>query len=142
MTYATLDQLTERYGEGMLVLLTDRGEVTTGLIDTGVVEDELARTDGLINSFLRGRYVVPLAEVPDPLPDIALAVTIWKLHRQSPDQKIKDDYDYAMKLLERLSKGEMKLDVAGVEPPTVKTTGVRLTDRERPLTEDNMKGFI
>lgn len=142
MTYATLDQLTKRYGEQMLLLLTDRGEVPTGAIDTDVVDRALADTDGVINSFLVGRYTLPLAQTPDPLPDIAQAVAIWKLHRHAPDEKIKDDYKDAMAMLDRLSRGLIKLDLAGVEPATVSSTGVRITDREAPFTAEKMKGYI
>lgn len=142
MTYATLDQLTKRYGEQMLVLLTDRGEIPTGLIDTDVVDQTLSETDGVINSFLVGRYTLPLAQTPDPLPSIAEAIAIWKLHRHETDEKIKDEYKDAMAMLDRLSKGVIKLDIAGVEPPTVSSTGVKITDRDRPLTAENMKGFI
>lgn len=142
MTYATLDQLKKRYGEQMLVLLTDRGEVATGAIDTDVVDRALADTDGAINSFLVNRYTLPLAETPDPLPDIAQSIAIWKLHRHAPDDKIKDEYKDAMAMLDRLSKGLIKLDAAGIEPPTVSSTGVKITDREAPFTAENMKGYI
>ena len=42
MTYATLDLLTNRVGEAMLIALTDRGEVPLGVVDTDVLGRALA----------------------------------------------------------------------------------------------------
>ncbi|MGD9863589.1 MAG: gp436 family protein [Pseudodonghicola sp.] len=142
MTYATLDQLTDRFGERMLVMLTDRGEVATGLIDTDVIDRALADTDALIDGFLLGRYVLPLAETPPLLADLAQMIAIWKLHAQGADDKIEKDYKEAMSLLDRIATGKVRLPIAGADPATAPSTGVRLTDRDRFLTEENMKGFI
>lgn len=142
MTYATLDQLKDRYGEQMLVMLTDRDEVATGNIDTDVTDRALADTDAMINGFLQDRYVLPLAEVPPLLADIAQMIAIWKLHRHEANDKIEKDYKEAMSLLDRIGKGSVRLPIDGVEPATSNTSGVRITDRARPLTAENLKGFI
>ena len=142
MTYATQDQLIERYGYQMLVMLTDRGELATGLIDETVVVAALSSADELINGFLQDRYVLPLTATPPLLSDIALMIAIWKLHRHEPNEKIEKDYKEAMSLLDRISKGAVRLPIQGAEPATTNSGGVRITDRERPLTAENMKGFI
>lgn len=145
MSYATLEQLIARYGESMLVGLTDRGETATGAIDTAVINRALTDTDAVIEARLAARYDLAsiAAEVPAILIDIALSIVIWKLHRHEPNQKIKDDYVDAMKQLGALSDGSARLPLAsGGEPESTGTTGARVTDRERPLTEDTMKGYI
>jgi phage gp36-like protein len=142
MTYATLEQLTDRYGEQMLVLLTDRGPVATGTIDITVVDRALADTDAMIEGFLTDRYVLPLAETPPLLSAMAQRIAIWELHRHNPNDKIEKDYKEAMAFLDRIGKGIVRLSVAGVEPVTTNSGGARITDRERPLTAENMKGFI
>lgn len=63
-------------------------------------------------------------------------------HAHTPDQKVKDDYTEAMKILDRISAGTIALTAAGIEAPNVQGTGVQITDRERLLTQDNMTGFI
>ena len=45
MPYVTQIQLTQRFGEQMLIALTDRGPDALGVIDTGVVAQALADTD-------------------------------------------------------------------------------------------------
>lgn len=141
MTYATLDHLLARYGSSLLTQLTDRGDVATGLIDTDIVERALLDTDSTINGRL-GRYVLPLAEVPELLVDLAQAIAIYKLHRFEPDPKIKADYEDAMRTLRDIANGIVTLSIAGAEVPGTDGNGVRITDRERPLTEANLKGFI
>ena len=59
-----------------------------------------------------------------------------------PDPKIEDDYKEAMRMLRDISNGIVTLSIAGAEVPGTEGNGVRITDRERPLTEDNLKGFI
>lgn len=142
MTYATLGQLTDQYGAHMLVLLTDRGDVATGEIDAEVVARALEDADALIDGFLKDRYALPLAEIPVLLSKIARRIAIWELHRQKPDEKIETDYKDALATLDRIGSGKIRLSIAGVEPEGVKATGVRVSDRVRPLTVDNLKGFV
>lgn len=141
MTYATLDHLLDSFGPDLLVQLTDRGEVATGQINADIVERALRDTDAKINGYL-GRYQRPLSEVPELLVDLAQVIAIYKLHRFKPDPKIKDDYDEAMRTLRDISNGIVTLSIAGAEVPGTEGNGVRITDRERPLTEANLKGFI
>ena len=142
MTYATLQQLSDRYGEEMLVLLTDRADVATGLIDAAVINRALADTDAMIDGFLKGRYILPLSETPPLLADIAQMISIWKLHRHQPNEKIEKDYKEAMSLLDRIATGKIRLPIDGAEPATSGGSGARITDRARPLTAENLKGFI
>ena len=142
MPYTTLDQLTDRFGERMLVDLTDRADVATGEVDADVVDRALADTDAVIDGYLAGRYVLPLATVPALIADLALTIAIYKLHRFEPDPKIQKDYELALRSLDGIAKGSIRIPAAGVEPAGTDGGGARMTDRERPFTEANMKGFI
>jgi phage gp36-like protein len=142
MTYCTLAQLTERYGEPMLVELTDRADPPADEIDTAAVDRALADTDAAIDGYLKGRYLLPLSATPPLLSDLALAIAVYKLHRSTAAAKIKDDYQQALKTLAQIATGVVRLDVAGVEPVSSGATGVRTSDRERDLTPDNLRGFV
>lgn len=87
MTYATLQGLTDRYGAEMIERLTDRADPPAEAIDTSVVDRALLDTDGVIDGYLRARYLTPLPEVPAQVADVALSIAIWKLHRWSPDEE-------------------------------------------------------
>lgn len=143
MTYATLATLTARFGSAMLVGLTDRAQPATGAIDAAVIDRALTDTDAMIDGYLAGRYVLPLAEVPPLLADLAAAIAIWKLHPYKPDDKIAEDYRDALRGLRDIAEGRITLNLPStMVPPTVEGSGARLTDRERPLTAENLKGFI
>ncbi len=142
MSYATLQQLIDRSGAPMLVRLTDRDEVATGEIDEPTVDRALTDAQAMIDGYLKVRYSLPLAVTPPVVTDLELSIAIYKLHTAAPDPKIEQDYKDALKMLRDLSSGAMRLDVAGIEPAGSGGSGVRITDRERPLTAENMKGFI
>ena len=142
MPYASLQMLVKRFGERTLVQLTDRAEVATGEMDVTVVDQELANTDAVINGYLGNRYRLPLDPVPDQVTDLALSIAIYKLHVFAPDQKIKDDYQDALRMLRDIATGTVKLDAAGVEPASSGASGVEFIDRERPLSPESMTGFI
>ena len=142
MSYCTLAQLTDRYGDALLKKLTDRATPPAGAIVEAVVDRALADTDALINGYLQGRYVLPLAVTPALLADLAQQVAIYKLHGTAVADKIKDDYDQALATLRLIAAGTVRLEVAGVEPAANNSSGVRASDRERDMTPENLKGFI
>ena len=142
MSYASQEQLEDRFGERLLIQLTDRSTVPTGVIDPAVVARALADTDAVIDGYLAGRYALPLAETPPLLADLAQAIAIYKLHPFAPDAKIEQDYKDAIATLNRIATGTVRLELAGVEPESSGAAGVETIDRERPLTPENLKGFI
>lgn len=142
MTYATQANLVERFGEAMLIALTDRAVVATGAVDAAVIARALTDTDALIDGYLATRYVLPLSEMPPLVLDLALQIAIYKLHINAPDEKISEDYKTALKMLEKIGNGAMRIQAAGVEPTSSNAQGVQIVDRERPFTAANMKGFI
>ena len=142
MAYTTLAKLTERYGERMLIALTDRGEIANGAIDTVVVDSAITGAEAMIDGYLAARYSLPLTATPRLIEELAEAIAIWKLHVSDAEPKIEKDYDAAIRTLKDIASGTIRLDVAGAEPAGTGGTGVRITDRERPLTADNLKGFI
>jgi len=142
VTYATLQGLTDRYGAEMIERLTDRATPPAGEIDSAVVDRALLDTDGVVDGYLRARYVTPLADVPAQVADVALSIALWKLHRWSPDDKIAEDYRDALRTLREIASGTILLTAEITQPTSTGGTGARLTDRERPLTAQNLKGFI
>lgn len=142
MTYASQNDLIERFGEPMLVDLTDRADPPVGEIDAEVVARALADADAVINGYLSGRYKLPLAQTPDLLRDLAIAIAGYKLHRATASDKVRQDYDDAISTLKQIANGIVRLNVEGVEPTAAGTAGARVTDRERPLTAATLKGYI
>lgn len=143
MPYCTLQDLTDRFGERALVALTDRGPFAQEQIDIAVVDRAIADTDATIDAYLSKRYALPLAPAQPLVRDIALVIAFWKLHTHAPDPKVEADYREALRQLQQLAQGTMLLAAAGVpEAAGTGGTGARLTDRARPFTEDNLRGFV
>jgi len=142
MSYATLSHLTDRYGERMLIAITDRAQPAANTINEQVVDRALADTDAMIDGYLAVRYRLPLSSVPAMVIDLAQMIAIWKLHPYAPDPKIEEDYKGALRTLRDISTGTVRLSIEGAEPDGHAGSGARMTDRERPLTADNLKGFI
>lgn len=142
MPYTSQADLTDRYGERLLVELTDRGEVATGTVSTDAVDRAIADADALIDGYLGVRYALPLAATPPLVADIARAVAIHKLHVYTPSEKVEADFRHALKMLDDIAAGRLRLPVAGVEPEGQGGSGARMTDRDRPFTGDNLKGFV
>lgn len=142
MSYTTLSDLTARFGDRMIVALTDRGQVATGVIDMTVVSRAITEADAVIDGYLAARYALPVSPVPALLGDIALAIVIWKLHIAAPDPKIEADYKDALRALKDIAAGVITLTAAGASSAEVNASGVQVTDRERPFTAENLKGFI
>ena len=142
MPYTSLAQLIDHYGERTLIGLSDRAEVPTGVVDTDVVDRALTDTDAVIDGYLKPRYQLPLSEEQPLIADLAQVIAYWKLHLYEPDPKAKKDYEDAMRMLRDISGGVVRLSAAGVEPSGAGGTGVRITDRERPMSADKMTGWI
>lgn len=143
MSYTTLQNLTDRYGTEMLIGLTDRADVPTGMIDGDVVDRALANADALIDGHLAARIKLPMAETPALVRTLAEEIAIYKLHNGGVPPMIEADYKTALKSLESIARGLIKLPgTEGVEPAGTGGTGARLTDRDRPMSQTDLKGYI
>lgn len=142
MAYATVDTLIKRFGADVLIDLTDRSDTPTGQIDRDAVEEALKGAQALIDGYIGGRYALPVSEPVPLLTDTAEAITYYKLHLYEVTDKVKNDYRDAIKRLERISEGKLRLDIAGREAPRTDAGEVRTTDRARPFNPSDMSGFI
>lgn len=139
--YCTQTQLVDRYGTKMLTDLTDRAVPRSGAIDAAVVTRAITDAGAEIDGYLATRYALPLSSVPQTITDIAQRITIYKLHVVNVSQKIADDYKLALASLSNISKGVIKLDVAGTEPAASTANSVFVQQGGTRLTHDSLKGF-
>lgn len=142
MAYVTLAQLIERYGEPALVALTDRGQFATGVVDDAAINRAVADADAVIDGYLVRKYALPLAVAQPLLVKIAGSLVFYDLHTFQPDEKIVNEQKLALAMLRDIATGTVALTVAGLEAENVAGSGARITDRDRLMTQDNMKGFI
>ncbi len=140
--YCTLQDLIDRYGEPLLREVTDRGDVSADEIDPVAIDRAIADAGALIDGYLKPRYALPLNPVPPLVKRLSLTIALYEAHASVANEKVRRDYDDALKLLTQISSGAVKLDANGTEPASSGSQGARITDRERPFTPENLKGYF
>lgn len=137
MTYATLADMVDRFGETELVQRTDR--VDCGTIDTVVLERALADADAEIDSYLATRYALPLASTPAVVNRLACEIARYRLFDDGVPETVRVRYQDAVSLLKRLASGDVVLaGMEGVAVAGVDTVYSAFTPRQ--ITEDSMRG--
>ncbi len=141
--YVTQSQLVDRKGTKLLLDLTDRAMPRSGLIDAVVVTRAITDACALIDGYLSDRYQLPFSIVPASLIPIATDVAIYFLHGQLSTEKVRLDYQDALKALHDIQAGTFKLDVAGTEPQGKANLGQAQTNSPaRPITNGPIRGFV
>ena len=116
MAYAQISDLVLRFGQTQLIQLTDRSTPPADAVDDTVAQQALDDTTPMIDGYVGARYALPLPTTPPLLTDVACDLARYRLFvDQVPDQ-VKARHDQAVETLRRISKGEIKIDAAGVEP--------------------------
>lgn len=109
MSYATQAQLELRFGTDELMQLTDLNNL--GHIDVAVVAVALADADAEINSYLAGRYNLPLTQVSAELVRLACDIARYRLFDVRATEAVKVRYDDAIKKLRDIGKGLASLGI-------------------------------
>lgn len=144
MSYCSLELLTTRYGEQLLIQLSDRGTgAAPATPDADLFARAIADADALIDGYLFGRYALPIAGgTPPVLVDISQRIAIYNAHSNVASGKIRQDYEDAMKQLKLIGDGVLKLNIAGAEPAGSGGGTVTTNEPERPLSSDTLKGYV
>ncbi|MBX3447514.1 MAG: DUF1320 domain-containing protein [Parvibaculaceae bacterium] len=139
MTYATLDDMKARFKEQELIELTDHANVPPEEIDEVMVGKALADAGGLIDSYIGGRYTLPLSTVPHQLVRYCCDIA-WKyLWGDSAPEAVQKNHDIAVRYLADVSAGKAKLDVQGEPAPS--GVAASFDGPERLFSRDKLKGF-
>ncbi len=140
--YCTAQQMIDRFGEGLLVQLTDRSG--SGEIDSEVLESAIADATAEIDMHLSGRYALPLSTVPLPIIRIAclLARDILATNSDSSDEHWQKQAESARRMLREIAAGRMALgvDAAAAAPGT--DSGARMESGGRIWGRDDSTGFV
>ena len=110
MPYATLADLTTRYGEEEIRQRTDR--TGSGVVDAAVVAQALADASAEIDAYLAGRFTLPLATVPPHLVRICCAIARYRLWDDAMPERVRVEYQDAVRLLESIAKGTVTLGLS------------------------------
>ncbi|WP_263063035.1 gp436 family protein [Dickeya dadantii] len=114
--YCTLADLIEQVPEATLIQLTSDTvgfDAPVQQVNTTVVDSCIRYADELIDAHLRGRYTLPLAEIPTVLRDIAVTLTRYRLYARRPEgtmpDTVKDDNKVATRQLVDIRDAKLTL---------------------------------
>lgn len=132
MTYATVTDLIDRYGEQELIQLTDRNGA--GPYDATVVARALADADSEIDGYLAARYTLPLATTPAAITRVACDLARYRLFGDHMTEVVRTRYEDAVRLLQGVAKGSVTLGLPATTQPAVESgaeiqSGGRIFDR-------------
>ena len=138
--YATLDDLKKEISEEELIQLTDDDGL--GMINQTVVDEICERASAEIDGYLATRYSVPLDTPHILIKRICVDLVLYylKLRRSMVTDDIRDRKKNADKLLDKISKGQIKLGVSE-EPEQVQTTEVKARTRSKYFDDETWEAY-
>lgn len=117
MPYATLADLTARFGEQELIDQTDRLSGTN--VDAAVVARALEDASATIDGYLTGRYALPLPSTPPLLVGLCCDLARYALYPDAAPPRVKDSYQNALRVLREIARGTIQMG-----PPTPVSSGL------------------
>lgn len=142
MTYCTLTDLIEAYGETAVLQRADRDG--DGVADPDVVRAASAAATAEIDGWISRRYAVPLADPPPRIRQAAVALAWFYLHGGAlPDgDPVRLDYVNQLKWLQAVAAGGA--DVPGASPAAgsaAAASGAAFAGPRRLLSRDSLREF-
>jgi len=129
MTYATQQDLIDRFGETELVQLSNRAGGAT--VDATVVDRALADADAEIDSYLAARYTLPLSPVPEVVARLAADMARFYLYDDRATEQVSKRYDNAVKLLKSIAAGAVSIGVDSSDAQPAADGGAQIDANDR-----------
>jgi phage gp36-like protein len=140
VSYATKQNLIDRFGQEELVRLTDRTNRPPNAIDDTVVQQALDDADGEINGYLKSAgLATPLAPVPSVLVLKACAIARYFLHKDKATEKVRTDYEDARVWLKDVAAGRVSLGDKTTAAKAPSLGPVKISGPARVFTSENLK---
>ncbi len=139
MTYASLEDLTERAGTDEILQIADRDDDLVA--DPDVIDAALAHADNIVNGYIASKYPLPLATTPPLVLTWATSIARYFLHRDGPPDYVETDYKDAIAALKDVARGLIAIpDIAGAVPEAA--TGTHLSDiPSQVFSPENLRGW-
>lgn len=144
--YATVTDMIARFGEVQIVRLSNTEDREAETPNVEKVNTALIDATELINSYIRGRYLTPIANPPKDMVRATCILALYDLantERSSPSEGMTKDRAEVIKWLENIAKEMVHLDIQLASPTggNAVGSGPRISDRERIVTFDTLRGF-
>lgn len=138
--YSTADDLYKAITEETVTALVNDEGVENSSEMSARVTEAIGKADGLIDSYMGGRYTVPLDSVPDIIRSLSVDLVIYMLYSRYEESvpEVRDkNYEHALRTLREIRDGKMPLPLEAVTGGTASvsgsfSSGVVVTDHSAP----------
>ena len=140
MGYITAKELVDRYGATLAQILhgTNKSENPA---TNPLVKRALADAAAEVDSYLQGRFKLPLPFVPPVIAQVTADIAMYRLLVIRPDQTVEDArqrYEDAVKRLEQIRKGQLDLGLPLSESPEIHGS-VQITSSKRLFNRKSLR---
>lgn len=140
MTYATQQDMLNRFGQSEVVALTDRANL--GTIDAAMLDGALAEAVAEIEPYLAPRYKLPLATVPKIITGFACDIARYRLCGSgvTVTDDIRDRYKDAIRFFEQVTKGVIGLGLDAANAPAQSANTVQFSETSGRVFARDVRG--
>jgi len=141
MTYATQQNMVDRFGEREVIALTDRDN--TGVIDATVLAQGLDAAAGEVNAYLAVRYALPLTSTPIIVRDFACDIARFRLcgGEVTETEEVRNRYKDAIKFFERVADGKISLGLDGLNQTQIPAGAVLISTNDRVFSKATLNDY-
>ncbi|MCY0966133.1 gp436 family protein [Parathalassolituus penaei] len=125
MAYATATDLVSRFGELELLQLTDTDN--SGQLGNSQIDSALADASDEIDSYLAGRYALPLATIPTLLVAVCADVSRYYLYGAAVPELVRERYQERIKFLVRVASGTASLPIPEAANTSTDADGIEIS---------------
>lgn len=135
MIYLTRANLEARFGATLIADLETGG---------AVVADAIADASAEVDTYLAGRYTLPLASVPEAIARIAAQIARYNLWRRdvASDHPAYVAYRDALKDLAKIASGEINLGLSTLGDAPAEEGGPSTTENERVFDRNTLADYL
>ncbi|WP_044469795.1 gp436 family protein [Mannheimia massilioguelmaensis] len=139
MLYATRDSFINRYDERTLALLASHQD---GSLNTVKVDEALQDASEMIDSYLSGRYSLPLKSAPAVLERHCCYIARYFLEKNRATEQARKDYEDSIRYLEKVASGAISLGLTETDETVESENVVFMESAGSVWARDKSKGFI
>lgn len=106
--YITRDELIDRFGQREIERLENN------INDPQAVQTAITDAVAVVNGYLSAAEALPLPMIPASVKRVAAVMVRYYLYKDKPTEQVRTDYEDAIRWLEQVSSGKIKL-ILGIE---------------------------
>ncbi|MDY0643568.1 DUF1320 family protein [Pasteurella multocida] len=137
--YATQESLIKRYTADVLLTVAMTAQRT---LDEAKVKEALEDASQTIDSYLAGRYSLPLKQIPAVLERHCCYIARYFLEKNRATNQARQDYEDSIRYLEKVAAGTISLGISE-QGETVESDNTAMIESAGSVwARDKSKGFI